>query len=191
MGGVGVKRVLFLFTLIFSIILLSNVHALQQIAGQLIIPIPIGGIGSVKYGLINDENETITVSLKAEGNIAKYLSFPETLDLQPHKILYTNITAKVPSDYNLSLGKNITGFVYALQEGKPGQVKINVQMKKSVTISVLEQTLEETKGNQEKQTTQEIATPMTGLFTLVSTNYIVIISIVVLVIIFFIFIKIK
>lgn len=160
---------------------MQNANALEQIAGRLVISVPIGGSNSTQYGLINDENETITVSLRAEGNVAKYLSFPETVDLPVNKIIYTNITAKVPPDYNVSLGRNITGFVYALQEGKPGQVKINIQMKKSVTITILEQTA----------IRLEQASPITGFSALVSANSIVVILIVVLVVTVFTLIKIK
>ena len=184
-----------IIAMITSLLLVSPVYALQQIAGPLVISVPIGGSSSAQYGLVNDENETITISLRAEGDAAKYLSFPATVDLEPGKIVYTDITARIPADYDKSLGNNITGYLYALQEGKPGQVKVNIQMKKSVMISVSGlsnvQTVENPKTVETNQPTAEnTANPMTGLFSLASANSIVIIFIVALVIVF-IFIKIR
>ncbi|MCX6821902.1 MAG: hypothetical protein NTW30_03945, partial [Candidatus Aenigmarchaeota archaeon] len=111
-----------------------GVFSLQEVAGPLVISVPIGGSNSAQWRLLNDGDQAITVSLTATGDAAKYLSFPATKDLPPGEIVYISITASVPSDYNL--GQNITGFLYALQEGQPGQVKINIQLMKSVTIMV-------------------------------------------------------
>jgi uncharacterized membrane protein len=123
--------------LLVVFLIVTNVNALQEVAGPIVIPVTVGSTNSSSgYGLINDENETITVSLRAEGNIAKYLSFPNNVSLEPKKIVYINLTASLPSDYQ---GGNITGLVFALQEGNPGQVKINIQMMKNVTILVLGQ----------------------------------------------------
>ena len=116
-------------------LLATNALALQELAGPIVISTPIGGSNSSKYGLINDGNETIVVSLSADGDAARFLSFPANVSLEPKKVVYTNITASLPSDYDL--GQNITGTLYALQEGASGgQVQINVQMIKSVTIMV-------------------------------------------------------
>jgi hypothetical protein len=174
-----------------SLMIASPVFALQEIAGPLVISVPIGGTGSAKFGLINDENETVTVSLRAEGDVANYLSFPATVDLEPGKIVYTDITAKIPADYK-SLG-NISGFLYALQEGRPGQVKINIQMQKSTTITVgqesTSQTVENPKTVETNQgTTQAVVSP-TGLFALGFNNSIIIIILVIVIIIMFVIIK--
>jgi hypothetical protein len=180
--------------IILAILMIASpVYALQEIAGPLVISVPIGGTGSAKFGLINDENETITVSLRAEDDVAKYLSFPATVDLEPNKIVYTDIIAKIPSDYDKSLGGNITGYLYALQEGKPGTVQVNVQMMKSITILIpgLEskpQTSQNVENPKTVETTQptlktEQTSPITGLIALVSSNSILIAIIVVLVVI--------
>lgn len=125
-----------LIFILFNCFIFSSVFALQQVAGTLMFNITIGGSSSVKYGLVNDGNETITISLRAEGDVAPYLSFPEKVDLSPKKLIYTDITAKIPDDYDKSLGGELRGYIYALQEGTPGQVKINVQMKKLVNIII-------------------------------------------------------
>jgi hypothetical protein len=121
---------------LFNPLIFSSVFALQQVAGALVINVPIGGSNSVKYGLLNDGNETIKISLRAEGDVVQYLSFLESVDLPPNKIVYTEITVTIPTDYDKSLGGNLTGYLYALQEGNPGQVKINIQMKKIVNIII-------------------------------------------------------
>ena len=120
--------------ILVALVLLPNAFALQQIAGQLAISAPISGSGSAQYGLINDGNETIFIKLRAEGDAAPYLSFPTTVELVPNKIVYTDITANMPANYNGQA--SLSGSLYAVQEGKPGQVQINVQMKKSVIVSV-------------------------------------------------------
>jgi len=183
-----------LIAIIVSLMLTSPVYALQQIAGPLVISVSIGGSGSAQYGLINDENETIIISLRAEDDVAKYLSFPTTVDLEPGKIVYTDITAKIPADYDKSLGGNITGYLYALQEGEPGTVQINVQMKKSVTISIpgLESNLQTVKETVENPKTVETiqpnvetsqTSPVTGLFALNPSYYFVIIFVVIVIIV--------
>ena len=168
----NLKLLLFL-SMVFFLCLVSSVNALLQVAGPLVITVPIGGSNSSRYGLINDGNETITVSLRAEGDVAPYLSFPGTVDLIPHKTVYTNITAKIPADYDKSLGGNLTGYVYALQEGKTGQVKINVQMKKLVNIiipglpSVAKEITTNIIMNSFQQGTQN---PLSGLVVMFSSN---------------------
>ena len=165
-----------------SLLLASPVFALQEIAGPLVISVPIGGTGSAKYGLINDENETITVSLRAEGDVADYLSFPATVDLEPGKIVYTDITAKIPANYDKSLGGNITGYLYALQEGNPGQVKINIQMQKNITITIGQESASQTIENSKTTGTTHAVVSPTGLFALGFNNTIIIIILVIVII---------
>jgi hypothetical protein len=119
------------------------------------------------------------VSLRADGDVANYLSFPATVDLEPKKFVYTNITATIPSDYS-STG-NITGYLYALQEGNPGQVKINVQMMKSVVISVYGQPKQVTSSGQTSQgasSQPNEANSPSGLVTMISNNYPIVILVI-------------
>ena len=71
---------------------LSFVSGFQQIAGTLVIDAPIGGTGSAKYGLINDGEESITVKLRVDGDISRYISFPETVDLEHPRNVWNYIT---------------------------------------------------------------------------------------------------
>jgi len=176
----NLKLILF-FSISFFLCLVVCTDALQQVAGSLVISVTPGSDGLAQYGLMNDGNEIITVNLTSDGEVSKYLSFPKNVELTPNKIAYINITGKIPADYDLSLGKNITGFVYALQEGESGQVKINIQLKKSVTIEVFGESKE---GSNQKSL-------MTGLVSQLSVNPIVVVLVVALVVIVFILIKIK
>lgn len=123
-----------LVVILLVLIVIPYSFALQQVAGSLSFSVTTGNSDSAQYGLVNDGNETITVKLRAEGEAAQYLSFPSTVQLEPNKIIYTNVIASVPSNYKGPA--SISGSMYAVQEGKPGQVQINIQMKKSVAISI-------------------------------------------------------
>jgi hypothetical protein len=158
---------------ILLILVATNALALQEVAGPLVMSVPIGGSNSSRYGLLNDGNETINVSITADNNTVKYLSFPSTVELQPKKLVYVNITANIPADYDKT--GNITGFIYALQEGASGgQVQINVQMMKSVVISVYGQPKQTTSSGQTNQGASSQlnqAVSPSGLVSLVSNNY--------------------
>lgn len=157
--------------ILLSLLIAANVNALQEVAGPIIIPVAAGGSNSSRYGLINDGNETIVVGLRAEGDVAKYLSFPQNVSLEPKKVVYVNVTASLPSDYNL--GQNITGFLYALQEGQPGQVQINVQLMKSITIIA---------SSIQKNETSSKQNSLTGFFASIS-NYSPIVVILVIIVV--------
>lgn len=125
---------LVVFTVVTILLLFSSVYALQQVAGTLRYNLVPDSKGVATFGLINDGNETISVKLRAEGDTAAFLTYPETIQLEPKKLTYSNVTAYIPADYKGS--GNLTGYMYALQEGKPGQVQINVQMRKGVNILI-------------------------------------------------------
>jgi len=112
-----------------------SVFAFGQVAGSVFINVPVGGSGTGSWKIFNEE--PITVSISAEGDAMKFISFPEQVTLEPNNKIYSvEITAKIPADYNLTQGTNITGTLYALSEGSPGQVKINLQLKKNIYILV-------------------------------------------------------
>jgi hypothetical protein len=177
-----------ILAIIASLFLVQGVFALQEVAGPLVISTPIGGNNSAKWGLINDGSATITAKLSASGDAAQYLSYPPTVVLQPGKVVYVNVTAIIPADYS-SAERNVTGYLYALQEGTPGQVQINIQMMKSVTIEVTGQL---SNSNQASSLKNLISTSqMTGLVALVSGNYLTIALVVIILILAFAIFKIK
>ena len=184
------KKIIIIFAFLM---LATNALALQEVAGPLVMSVPIGGSNSSRYGLLNDGNETINVSITADNNTVKYLSFPSTVELQPKKLVYVNITASIPADYDKT--GNITGFIYALQEGASGgQVQINVQMMKSVVISVYGQPKQTTSSGQTNQGTSSQsneANSPSGLITMTSNNYSIVILVIVVIAIAFIIYKTK
>jgi len=158
----------------------SITYALQQVAGPLFFTVPLGGSSSARYGLVNDGEETITISLRAEGDAAKYLSFPSSVELQPKKMVYTEVTANIPENYDRASGGNIYGWMYALQQGAPGQVQINVQMKKNVTIVIpgvpfveRESTTIQTVQTLTTAQTTQAQSAITGSFVMTPANYLV------------------
>ncbi len=112
-------------------------YALQQTVGKIVMDVQVGGTNSSSYGLINDKNETVVAKLRTEGGISNFVKIPETLELPPKKFVSVYVNVTIPEDYDFSEGRNITGYVYALVEGQPGQVQINVQTRKTVEIIVL------------------------------------------------------
>jgi hypothetical protein len=170
------KEIFLLVVVLISLLLIScSVYAFGQIAGPVVIHVPLGGSNASSWGILN--NEATTVKISAEGDATKFISFPERVTLEPDKIYLVNITAKIPSDYDLEQGKNITGTLYALLEGKPGQVQINLQLKKNMYILV-----------EEPKKDQSTTKFMTGLF-LLGPNYAVSISVLVVLFTFILFFK--
>lgn len=112
----------------------STVFAFGEVTGPVVIYAPVGGSGVGQWGLVN--NETVTLQLRIEGDAAKYISLPSEVTLQPTGIYWVNVTANIPSNYDKSQGTNITGDMFALREGTPGQVQINLQLEKHVYILV-------------------------------------------------------
>src|SRR3990172_2232280 len=156
-------RKIFAATMIAFLLSVSSAFALGLTAGPVRIAVDVGASNSSSFGLLNNGNETITVAIRAEGAAAEFLAFPTSVELVPKKLTYVDVTATIPADYDGSLGGNITGFMYALQEGSPGQVQINVQARKVVQVLVPQY------GGKipEKTTAQteavEEASPTTGL----------------------------
>jgi len=127
---------LFATTTIAFLLCVSSVFALGMTAGPVMIVTDVGSTNSSYFGLINNGNETITVKIRAEGDAAQFLEIPATLELVPKKLTNVDVKATIPSAYDGSLGGNITGFIYAVQEGAPGQVQINIQAQKTVQILI-------------------------------------------------------
>ena len=128
------KKLKMILSFIVATLIFPLVFALQQSGGSLIAYTPLGGKNETKWGLGNNDNVTITLKMRAEGDIANYVSFPQSLDIQPGKFEYIPIEVTLPKNETL-LGQKINGSMYALLEGKSGgQVVINLQAKKSLII---------------------------------------------------------
>lgn len=148
------SKIKMIFSFVLSTLLFPIVNALQQSGGPLIAYTPLGGSNETKWGIGNNDNVTISLKMRAEGEVANYVSFPTSVEIEPGKFVYIPIQTSLPKNESL-LGKSIAGSMYALLEGKSGgQVVINLQAKKSITIIPYE-------GEVKEKTN-----PMTGFFAL-------------------------
>lgn len=128
------KKLKMIFSFLLSTLFFPFAAALQQSGGPLVAYTPLGGSNETEWGIGNNDNVTISLKMRAEGDVASYVSFPTSVEIEPGKFVYIPIQTSLPRNETL-LGKNITGNMYALLEGKTGsQVVINLQAKKSITI---------------------------------------------------------
>ena len=120
--------VLFLTALLASHI--ANVSAMGEVAGPVIFHNSVGGSDTESWGLFNDQPINVTISVQGTG--AQYVSFPQTVSLPGNKqIVWVSVTANIPSNYDTTQGSNVTGVLYALAQGQPGEVQLNIQMFKN------------------------------------------------------------
>jgi len=155
----------------------SFAYALGMTAGTVRILVDVGSSSNSSFGLVNSGNETITVTIRAEGDAAQFLEIPTKLELAPQKLTYVNIIATIPSTYDGSLGGNITGSVYAVQEGAPGQVQVNVQAQKAVQILIPKYGGHLPEAKTQTESSVEQWSILTGLTALPASNPILLISI--------------
>ncbi len=150
------KKIILFAMILSSLFLVPTVFAFGEVAGPVVFNVPIGGSVVGIWGISNDQ--PITVKLSAEGNIAQYISMPDSVTLEgSNKIYWINVTVKIPADYNISQGTNITGTLYAVAEGNPGQVQINLRLQKNSYIIVEPKATESSNSN---------SNFISGLFTL-------------------------
>src|SRR5437870_12897248 len=113
----------------------STAFALQQVAGKIEIIIKPGETQSFKWGLLSDSDEESEIGLTANGSGSEFLSFPEMVKLGPKQLVYVSFNVTIPKEHpgNASLSPVLA----ATQFGKPGrQTVINVQMQKTVNITI-------------------------------------------------------
>ncbi len=148
--------------------MMAKSEGLGQTAGETIVNIQPGETQTVEWGLISIKEETIQVSLRAEGEGKELLTFPKTLDLFPNEWTFVDITISIPEDHPNDV--KLEPAVFALDEGKKGGgVSFNVQMMRVVTIfignPVIAEELETVEAEETQTTiTEEEEAP--GEFTL-------------------------
>jgi len=120
----------------FAVFFIPNVvFAFGEVAGPVVFNVAAGGSNSSMWGIFN--NESINVTITAQGDGAQYISFPQNVTLQAgDQIYWIPVAASIPANHNGQT--NITGSLYALSQGSPGQVQINLQLKKDFYILVRE-----------------------------------------------------
>jgi len=133
------KSILALFFVGFFLlgsVAINEAYSLQQAAGTPVIELNPGETKIFKWTLKSDkENEITEVTITVDGPGSEFLTFPETLEIQPKKINSVEFTIFVPSDYS----KDVKFFpnLYATEFGKTGGTTIiNIQMKKTMTLII-------------------------------------------------------
>lgn len=135
------KIILLMFVLLFCI---TSVMALQQYAGTLVIPTPIGGENSTQWGLLSDEEGIVEVTIKVTGDIVDYIEVPNKFELLPKKTNFLDVKAIIPENVNST--EPIRGMIFAKLSGGDcvgGCASLGVQVGKNVIIEPYIPTMEE------------------------------------------------
>lgn len=131
-------KAVFLIATIIMVSMLSQAEALQQTSAQLNYVLKLGETQTLQWGLISDEDIPTTLELYAEGPGSELLSFPSSIDLNPHELTWINFTVNIPEDYqnNVELRPAIFALQKSLFKEESSGAMINIQMKKIVSIEI-------------------------------------------------------
>jgi len=129
------KKIILVITMMLAMI--ASANALRQVVGPIEINSCPGKLNHGIYGLISDLNSTQRIVLKAEGDVADYLLFPPEFILQPGIVNYVVVFDKISKEDNL-YGKTLSGYIIASEKAETcsGCAKVNVELKKPITINV-------------------------------------------------------
>ncbi len=125
---------------LFFVILLSfsitNVDALRQVAGQIIVDLKPGQSEKFEWALASDNpNEVTSVKLSVEGDGSEFLSFPVTIELNPSEMKSIEVTVSVPDDFPGDI--TLTPHLLATEFGEEGGATIiNIRMLKIITLNI-------------------------------------------------------
>lgn len=159
------KGIFLIFVLLLFPFLTNYSQALQEVAGPIVYAMNPGETKTLRWGLVSDENKSITLIIGAEGKGAELLSFPKTITIQPKQYAYVNVTVVVPAYYSNNV--KLSPSVFATQFGEQGgSTELNLRMQKVLTINI---------GNpQAEQTIPEF--PTGGVVLLISITSLFLIS---------------
>ncbi len=126
--------------LIFPMITQSD--AFLQSGSKVEQRLQLGETFTIQWALNSEKDTPVVVSLRAEGDGAELLSFPETLELLPGEWNFFEIIVTIPEDYPNDVVRH--GAVIALLEGeKGGSTVFNIQMQKTITLLIGNPVIEE------------------------------------------------
>jgi len=129
-----------LFIAFFILLLVSFVNtaeALRQSVGEIIVDIKPGETKTFEWLLASDnEEEVITVELSAEGDGAEFLSFDDTIEINPLEVYSTFISVIIPEDY--PGGIELKPKMFATEPGTSmiGNMIIEIAMEKTVNLNI-------------------------------------------------------
>ena len=150
--------------------LISQSDAFLQTGGKWEAVLEPGESHTFEWGLNSEVNAPAVLKLRAQGDGAELLSFPEILDAPANEWVFFDVTVTIPANHPTDI--KLRPSLIALLEGKDqGQTTINLQMKKNIDIiignpPIPEVVAEETKI--EETTPEEEFEP--GTFTLVDNE---------------------
>lgn len=128
---------LFLVPLILSnIITITQSHALQQVAGDIVVDIKPGETKTFSWGLLTEKNEPSSVNITADGIGAEFLSFPENITLATSgQITSVPVNVSIPSNYTGA--KELNPSIRATEAGEEvGATIINIAMAKALCVII-------------------------------------------------------
>jgi len=137
----------FYILLIFSILLISplidNGEAFRQTAVKMVANLQPGESETFQWALNPETDQPVILKLRAVGEGAELLFFPETINALSNEWNFIDITVSIPDDYQNNV--KLEPAILALLEGEKGEgsVSVNVQMKQVVTIIIGEPPIEE------------------------------------------------
>jgi len=125
-----------LFVILLVPAVLLSADALRQTGGRVIIDIKPGESDSFLWGLKSDKADTSTrVVFNAKGEGSQFLTFPDSIILEPEDKVYQTFGITIPDDY--PGGIVLRPSVYATEYGLDiGATTFNIRMAKTVTIDV-------------------------------------------------------
>ncbi len=125
-----------LFVILLVPLFLLSADALRQTGGKVKIDIKPGESDSFLWGLISDKADTSTrVELAAAGEGSQFLTFPDSIILEPNDRVYQTFGVAIPDDYPGGIVLRPT--VYATEFGLDlGATTINIRMAKTITLDI-------------------------------------------------------
>lgn len=128
-----VAPIIIMFAIMLPII--PKAYGLQQVAGKIELTIPPGETEGFRWGLISDIEEEAEISFSAKGIGSEFITLPDTVIMGPKQSVYVSVNVTIPAEHPGDV--TLKPVVYATQAGKPGgQTIINIQMQKTLTITI-------------------------------------------------------
>jgi len=126
---------LLLLVAVFFTLSISQVFALQQIAGPITVEIKPGESKTFQWGLASDSDIVTSIELRTEGRGSEFLSFTKQISIEPRQSASAEFTVTIPADH--PGGVELMPSIYATEFGEQGgSTVINIQMKKIPTIKI-------------------------------------------------------
>jgi hypothetical protein len=119
-----------------KVITVTQSHALQQVAGDIVVNVNPGETKTFRWGLLSEKNVSNMLNITADGIGAEFLSFPENITLNANEqITYVPVNVSIPSNYTGV--KELSPSIRATQAGEQvGATIINIAMSKVLCVIV-------------------------------------------------------